>query len=94
MDQSCCIRIWTRHTVPQRFLHHILSADEGPCESAKFLAHVPEGMLGDVVYQECNGDSGFDGWMREGELGFFKINAMNTVRHPDGDGVLIVGSWI
>jgi hypothetical protein len=32
--------------------------------------------------------------MREGELGLFGVNALDTVPHPDGDGLLIVGSWV
>lgn len=94
MDEGCCIRIWTRHTIPERFAHLARYADDGEVENTKFVAHVPEGMLGDVVYQECNGESGLDGWIQEGQLGVFRVNALNTMRHPDGDGVLIVGSWM
>lgn len=49
-------------------------------------------MLADRAYRACNGESGTDWWMREGELGLFGVNALDTVRHPDGDGLLIVGS--
>src|SRR5262245_30581834 len=55
-------------------------------------AHVPAAMLADRANQACNGESGSNGWMREGAPGLFGINALDTVPHPDGDGLLIIGS--
>ena len=94
MAEGVCIRIWTRHTVPQRFAHLARLADDGEVENTMFVAHVPAAMLADRAYRACNGESGTDGWMREGELGLFGVNALDTVPHPDGDGLLVVGSWV
>lgn len=94
MEDGVCIRFWTRHTIPQQFAHLARLLDAGKVENTMFVAHVPEGMLGDLAYQTCNGDSGLEGWLREGELGFFRCNALKTLPHPDGDGVLIVGGWL
>jgi hypothetical protein len=68
--------------------------DDGEFEHTMFVAHVPAAMLADPVYRLCNGGSGTDGWIREGELGLFGINALDTVPHPDGDGVFVVGSCV
>jgi hypothetical protein len=94
MGKDVCIRIWTRDTIPARFAHLARLADDGEIENTVFVAHVPAAMIGDRTYRVCNGDSGTDGWIREGELGLFGINALNTIPHPDSDGVLIVGSIV
>ena len=94
MEGDVCIRIWTRHTIPERFAHLARLMDDGEVENTMFVAHVPAAMLADPVYRSCNGASGTDGWLREGELGLFRVNALDTVPHPDGDGVFLVGSWV
>jgi hypothetical protein len=87
------IRIWTRHTIPKRFAHLARLRDDGEVENTMFVAHVPAAMLKDRSYRAANGKSGIEGWMRDGELGLFGVNALDTVPHPDGDGLLVVGSW-
>jgi hypothetical protein len=69
VDEGLCIRIWTRDTIPERFAHLARLADDGEIENTVFVAHVPAAMLADRTYRACNGESGTDGWMREGELG-------------------------
>jgi hypothetical protein len=94
MEEGVCIRIWTRHSIPPRFANLARLADDGEIENTQFVAHVPAAMLADLAYRACTGESGTDGWIREGELGLFGVNALDTVPHPDGDGVLLVGSWV
>jgi hypothetical protein len=94
VDEAPCIRIWTRDRIPERFAHLARLADDGEVENTVFVAHVPAAMLADRTYRACNGQSGTDGWMREGELGLLGVNALDTVPHPDGDGVFLVGSWV
>lgn len=92
MDEGACIRIWTRYTVPPRFAQLARLADD--VENMQFVAHVPAAMLADRAYRTWNGGSGSDGWIREGELGLFGVNALDTVPQPDGDGVLLIGAWM
>jgi hypothetical protein len=94
VDEGACIRIWTRDTVPKRFAHLARLADDGEVENTVFVAHIPRAMVADRTYRVCNGESGTDGWIREGELGLFGINALDTFPHPDGDGILVVGSYV
>src|SRR5690349_1882875 len=99
MNESVCIRIWTRDTVPEQFRHLATYADDtdgdgGVLEYTKFVAHVPAKMLSDRTYEYFNGESGDEGWMYPGGPGWFGINALDTFPHPDGDGILIVGSAI
>jgi hypothetical protein len=94
VDDGACIRIWTRDTIPERFAHLARLADDGEVQNTVFVAHVPAAMLADPTYRVSNGQSGTDGWMREGELGPFGVNALDIVPHPDGDGVFLVGSWL
>jgi hypothetical protein len=94
MEEDVCIRIWTRHSIPERFAHLSRLADDGEVENTVFVAHVPTAVLSDPAYQACNGESGTDGWIREGELGLFGINALDTLPHPDGNGVFLVGSQV
>src|ERR1700733_15141799 len=86
MVEGVCIRIWTRSTVPEQFQPLARLLDDGEFENTMFVAHVPAAMLADRTYRVCNGESGTDGWIREGELGLFGVNALDTVPHPDGDG--------
>jgi hypothetical protein len=69
-------------------------ADDGIVENTVFVAHIPAAMLADPTYRACNGESGIDGWIKEGELGLFGVNALDTLPDPDGDGLLLVGSWV
>jgi hypothetical protein len=68
--------------------------DDGEIENTVFVAHVPAAILADRTYKTCNGDSGTDGWIRDGELGLFGVNALDSLPHPDGDGILLVGSCV
>ena len=56
-----CVRIWTRDTVPARFRHLAVLADDGEVENTVFVAHVPAAMVSDRTYQACNGISGTEG---------------------------------
>ena len=94
MEESVCIRIWTRDTIPQRFAHLARFADDGEVENTMFVAHVPAAILADRNYRRCNKATGLESWMREGELGLFGTNALDTVPHPDGDGIMIIGSCV
>ncbi len=89
-----CIRIWTRTTLPEWLRLLAWLADFVDDEDTVFVAHVPAAMLADRTYRAGNGASGTDGWIREGELGLFGTNALDTFVHPDGDGILVVGSAI
>lgn len=91
--------------VPQQFrrlegLRDLASLDEGEgaIESngviVVFVAHVPAAILASPVYRQANRASENSGWMREGECGLFGTNTLNVYPHPDGDGVLIVGSAV
>jgi hypothetical protein len=91
MDAGVCIRIWTRETVPDRFRHLLAFADDGEIENAVYIAHVPAAMMADRIYRETCGESGLDWIFRRG-CGPFGTNAIDTSPHPDGDGILIVGS--
>lgn len=94
MSEGVCIRVWTRNTVPEQFRRLARLNDDGEVENTVFVAHVPAAMVADRTYRVCNGESGTEGWMREGALGFFGANALDIFPHPDGDGLLIVGSWV
>ena len=94
MAEGVCVRIWTRHTIPQRFAHLARLADDGEVENTMFVAHVPAAMLADPAYRACHGETGTGGWVREGELGLFGVNALDSVPHPDGAGVFLVGSCV
>jgi hypothetical protein len=59
-----------------------------------FVAHVPAALLAGPEYGRCAGPTGLDGGMREGESGLFGTNAMRVVPHPDGDGLLVIGTAV
>jgi hypothetical protein len=77
-----------------QFAHLANLNDDGEVENTVFVAHVPAAMMADRTYRVSNGESGLEGWIREGELGLFGVNALDTFPHPDGDGILIVGSCV
>jgi hypothetical protein len=93
LNEPACIRIWTRDSIPEPFRHLIPSVEDTGI-FAIFVAHVPAAVLTEPTYRLCNGESAIAGWIREGESGLFGSNAMNTYPHPDGDGILIVGSCV
>ena len=90
MDDALFIRVWLRDAVPERFRYLIPLNDYDNI----FLAHVPTKVLADQTYRACNGVSGIEGWMPEGMLGLFGINALTPHPHPEGDGLLLVGSQV
>jgi hypothetical protein len=55
---------------------------------------VPSVVLVGETYKECQNNPHINGWMREGELGLFGTNALNIISHPEGDGILLVGSCV
>jgi hypothetical protein len=59
-----------------------------------FVARVPAAVVAGRTYRQCNGESGIEGWMREGECGLFGTNALDIYPDPDDDGILIVGSCV
>jgi hypothetical protein len=94
MDDGVCIRVWLMETVPERFRQAARLSDVGEGVITMFVAHVPAAILADRTYQNCNKTSGAEGWMEEGALGLFGTNALDVYPHPDGDGILIVGSCV
>lgn len=94
MDKNDSIRVWVPESVPERF-RHFVPQDEGRSGVyVLFVAHVPAAVLVSRTYRECDANSRIGVWMREGELGLFGTNAYDTYPHPDGDGILVVGSCI
>ena len=94
MEEGVCIRIWVRDSVPERF-RHLIPVDYGRSGVlVLFVAHVPAAILASPTYRKYNGESGIGGWMQEGESGLFGANALDTHPHPDGDGILVVGSCV
>jgi hypothetical protein len=92
-DASPHIRLWMPEYVPVRFRRLIPFANDSGV-LVMFVAHVPAEVLASKTYQECESNPHINGWIREGELGLFGTNALNTIPHPDGDGILIVGSCV
>ena len=94
MDDGVCIRVWMRDSVPERLRRAIPLFDEAAAVTPEFVAHVPAAIVAGRAYRRWNKKTGAEGWMREGELGLFGTNALDTYPHPDGDGILIVGSCV
>jgi hypothetical protein len=94
VDEGACIRVWVRDSVPERFRGLVPEDDGRSGVLVLFVAHVPAAVLAGPTYRRCNGASGVEGWMREGESGLFGANALDTYPHPDGDGILVVGSCV
>jgi hypothetical protein len=105
VDNGGCIRVWMGNNVPAQFrqLGRLrdfapLDGENGPIEHngiiVVFVAHVPAAVLVSPVYQQGNWGGENSGWMREGECGLFGTNALDVYPHPDGDGILIVGSCV
>jgi hypothetical protein len=89
-----CIRVWMRDAVPERLRQAAGLLDEKDGVITEFVAHVPAAVLADRAYRRRNKKSGAEGWMEEGQLGLFGTNALDVYPHPDGDGILIVGSCV
>lgn len=94
MNENVCIRIWMPHAVPERLRQAAGLLDIKDGVYVEFVAHIPAAILADRAYRRGNKKSGAEGWMREGELGLFGTNALDIYPHPDGDGILIVGSCV
>jgi hypothetical protein len=96
MDNGESIRVWLRDRIPLR-VRAWVGVPEPDAEGAEitvFVAHVPQAVLDGSEYGRCAGPTGVEGWMGEGVSGLFGTNAMHTIPHPDGDGVLVVGTAV
>ena len=93
MEEGPCIRMWMSEDVPARF-RCLFPFDGDSGVILIFMAHVPAAVLAGKTYQEYLRNPYINGWMREGELGLFGTNALDTIPHPDGDGILLVGSCV
>ena len=93
MEEGPYVRLWMPEHLPAR-LRDLVPFSEDSGVKIMFVAHVPAAVLACKTYQECEQNPYINGWMREGELGLFGTNALNTIPHPDGDGILIVGSCV
>jgi hypothetical protein len=105
MDAFPSIRLWMGNSIPAKFRPTIGlpeldgSEDEAVAPEIQgviivFVAHVPSAVLANPVYKHGNWQGENSGWMREGESGLFGTNALSVHPHPDGDGILIVGSAV
>lgn len=90
------IRVWLRDAIPESFRRaaRVPLPDEEDSVLTVFVAHVPAVLLVSDTYRRCNGLSGTNGWLPDGLGGFMGTNAVRSVPHPDGDGVLIIGSAV
>jgi hypothetical protein len=94
MDGNMCIKVWMPDSVPERLQQAAGLLEEKDGVSTEFVAHVPAAILATKAYRRWNKKSGAEGWMAEGEIGLFGTNALDVYPHPDGDGILIVGSCV
>lgn len=90
------IRVWLRDAIPEPYRRaaRIPFPDEEDGVLTVYVAHVPAALLASDTYHRCNASSGTEGWLPDGLGGFMGTNAVRSVPHPDGDGVLIVGSAV
>jgi hypothetical protein len=99
------ISLWMGNQIPSHFRKAIgfpdldSSADATIAPEIRgviyvFVAHVPASVLANPVYKEADWQGENSGWIREGECGLFGTNAIGTFPHPEGDGILIVGSAV
>lgn len=97
MNNQPYIKLWMPEDVPQRF-RELISIDDDTGVIVLFVAHVPAAVLAGKTYQDLQrtyaDEWGSNGWLRSGELGLFGTNALNEIPHPDGDGILLVGSCV
>ncbi len=94
MEEGVCIQVWVTDSIPERYRHLVPLDDGRSGVLVLFMAHVPAAVLASRTYRKYNGESGVGGWIREGELGLFGANAIDTYPHPGGDGILVVGSGV
>ena len=105
MESPPQIHLWMGNNVPAHLRKVIglpdLSGSEDPALAPEikgaiivFVAHVPGLVLNNPVYKEANCQSENSGWMREGECGLFGAIAIRTEPHPEGDGILLIGSAV
>jgi hypothetical protein len=94
MQDGACIRLWMRDSVPEPLRQAARLSEVGEGVFVEFVAHVPAAVLADRTYRRWNKKTGAEGWMEEGALGLFGTNALDIHPHPDGDGILIVGSCV
>lgn len=97
------IKIWTRYTVPEEFCHllELYDADDGDgnvMEGTAFIAHVPGSLLDDELMKSCCGNANAQAyepieWLGHG-VNLFGSNGVDVVKHPDGDGYLLVGGRV
>ena len=103
MGSSPHIQLWMGNNIPAHIRSVIGLPDLDGSEDANvapevegvitiFVAHVPSSVVDNPVYKQGNWEGENSGWMREGECGLFGSNALSVHPHPEGDGVLIVGS--
>jgi len=96
VDDTASIRIWLRDRIPSdiRACLGLPDAEHEGAEIIVFVAHVSQDVVGGPEYSRCAGPTGIEGWMGEGVSGLFGTNAVRAVQHPDGNGVLIVGTAV
>ena len=94
MSQLTCIQIWPRDQVPSELSEFRTYADDGEIENTVFVAHVPATVLQDRLYRLANGETGLDSWIYPGDLGLLGVNAIDKLPHPNGDGIIVIGSCI
>ena len=105
MDVFPQIRLWMGNNIPLRLRKAIGLPEFDPSDDETvapeirgvivvFVAHVPAAVLANPVYKQGNWQSENSGWMREGESGLLGTNALSVHLHPEGDGILIVGSAV
>lgn len=104
MDDAACVKIWMGSDIPARFrqldgLRHFVSQGEGEAIEYRgvivvFVAHVPASVSASPVYRMANWPTEIAGWLRDGEGGLFGTNALAVIPHPNGDGVLLVGTAV
>jgi hypothetical protein len=95
MDGLPHIRLWMGNNFPVRYRKAVGLPEVDPQGVIiVFVAHVPAAVLANPVYKQGNWQSENSGWRREGECGLFGTNALSVHPHPEGDGILILGSAV
>lgn len=87
------IKLWMPEHSPDR-LKSLILFDEESGTIVMFAAHAPAAVFVGKSYQEYHSNPFINGWIREGELGLFGTNALDVIPHPEGDGILVVGSCV
>lgn len=104
MADGDCIRIWTRDTAPEwaaailaRFDSTLSNGEV--IEAAAAIAHVPQGVLDDRIFQLLRRGAGSDlderlAWLAPEAPYLFGANAVDVLDDPGDDGVLVVFSYV